>query len=72
MNILIGDTIVTDDREIGIVETRSGRILTVRFPDHGNRRDQVHQSRANPLAELIDHPSARPVLANGIGTQSGP
>jgi ATPase family associated with various cellular activities (AAA) len=53
MNIMIGDTIVTDEREIGIVENRAGRILTVRFPDHGNRRDQVHQSRANPLAELI-------------------
>ena len=53
MNIMIGDTIVTDDREIGIVESRSGSALSVRFPDYGNHRDQVHRSRVNPLAELV-------------------
>jgi hypothetical protein len=53
MNIMIGDTIVTDDREIGIVENRSGNTLTVRFPDYGNRRDQVHRSQTKPLAKLI-------------------
>ena len=53
MNIMIGDTIVTEDREIGIVENRDGNFLTVRFPDCGNQRDQVPRRRAKPLAELI-------------------
>ncbi len=52
MHIMIGDTIVYD-KEIGIVENRSGTILTVRFPDQGNRRDQVHRSQSEPLAELV-------------------
>ena len=50
MNIMIGDTIVTDDREIGIVENRSGNSLTVRFPDYGNRRDQIHRSQTRHQA----------------------
>jgi len=53
MHIMIGDTIVTDDKEIGIVENRSGAILTVRFPEQGNRRDQVHRRQSEPLAELV-------------------
>jgi hypothetical protein len=53
MNIMIGDTIVTDDKEIGIVENRSGSTLIVRFPDNGNRRDQIQWSRVSPLAALI-------------------
>ena len=53
MNIMIGDTIVTDDKEIGIVENRSGIYLTIRFPERGNRREQVHRSQATPLAELV-------------------
>ena len=53
MNIMIGDTIVSDNKEIGIVESRSGSALSVRFPDYGNHRDQVHRSRVNPLAELV-------------------
>jgi hypothetical protein len=53
MNIMIGDTIVTDDKEIGIVENRSGSTLIVRFPDNGNRRDQIQWSRVSPLAVLI-------------------
>jgi hypothetical protein len=52
MNIMIGDTIATDDREIGIVENRAGDWLTVRFPDSGNRREQVRRAEAKPLAEL--------------------
>ncbi len=53
MNIMIGDTIVTDDKEIGIVENRSGSLLTVRFPESGNRRDHVQRSQATPLGDLI-------------------
>jgi hypothetical protein len=53
MNIMIGDTIVTDDKEIGIVENRSGSTLIVRFPDNGNRRDQIQWSRVSPLAALV-------------------
>ncbi len=52
MNIMIGDTIVTDDREIGIVENRAGEWLIVRFPDSGNRREQVRRTQAKPLAKL--------------------
>ena len=53
MNIMIGDTIVTDDRDIGIVENREGNFLTVRFPDLGNQRDHVPRKRATPLADVI-------------------
>jgi SpoVK/Ycf46/Vps4 family AAA+-type ATPase len=53
MYTMIGDTIVTDDREIGIVENRSGNFLTVRFPDNGNRRDQIRRGQATPLAEFV-------------------
>ena len=53
MNIMIGDTIVTDYREIGIVENRSGSTLTIRFPDDGNRREQTVRSQVRPLAELV-------------------
>jgi DNA polymerase III delta prime subunit len=53
MNIMIGDTIVTDDGQIGIVENRTENSLTVRFPDYGNRRDPVLRKRAKPLAKLI-------------------
>jgi AAA+ superfamily predicted ATPase len=53
MNIMIGDTIVTDDKQIGIVENRAGNFLTVRFPDCGNQRDQVPRRRARLLAKLI-------------------
>ena len=53
MNIMIGDTIVTDDREIGIVESRSGNTLTVRFPEDGNRRERTVRSQVRPLAELV-------------------
>ena len=62
INIMIGDTIVTDDREIGIVENRSGNSLTVRFPDYGNRRDQVHRSQTKPLAKLILEARAEDML----------
>jgi hypothetical protein len=55
MNIMIGDTIVTDDRDrkIGIVENRSGTLLTVRFPEHGNRREPIQRNEVTPLADLI-------------------
>jgi hypothetical protein len=53
MNIMIGDTIVTDDREIGIVENRPGNTLTVRFPDYGNRRDQVHYGHHQPRVDAF-------------------
>ncbi len=53
MNIMIGDTIVTDGREIGIVEGRAGSMLTVRFPENGNRRIPVPRSQTTPLAELV-------------------
>jgi hypothetical protein len=52
MNIMIGDTIVYD-KEIGIVENRSGSTLTVRFPENGNRRIPVHRSQALLLGDLI-------------------
>jgi hypothetical protein len=40
MNIMIGDTIVLDDKRIGIVENRSGNDLTVRLPAiDGHARD---------------------------------
>ena len=53
MNIMVGDTIVTEDRQIGIVENRAGSSLSVRFPDCGNQRDQVPRRRAKPLAKII-------------------
>ena len=53
MNIMIGDTIVTNDGQVGIVENRAANFLTVRFLDCGNRRDRVPRRRARPLAKLI-------------------
>ena len=53
MNIMIGDTIVLDDKRIGIVENRSGNDLTVRLPDDGNLREHIFRSQAKPLAEVI-------------------
>ena len=53
MQIMIGDSIVTDVHEIGIVENRSKNALTVRFPELGNRREQLHRSQATPLAHLV-------------------
>ena len=53
MNIMIGDTIVLDDKRIGIVENRSGNDLTVRLPDEGNLRDHIFRSQVKPLAEEL-------------------
>ena len=53
MNIMVGDTIVLDDKRIGIVENRSGSDLTVRLPDDGNLREHIFRSQAKPLAEVI-------------------
>ena len=53
MKITIGDTVVKDGREIGVAENRTGTLLTVRFPESGNRREQIHRNRTKPLAELI-------------------
>ena len=53
MNIMIGDTIVLDDKRIGIVENRWGNDLTVRLPDDGNLREHILRSRAKPLAEVV-------------------
>ncbi|MFI5455520.1 MAG: hypothetical protein ACHRXM_08720 [Isosphaerales bacterium] len=68
MNIMIGDTIVYD-KEIGIVENRSGSTLTVRFPENGNRRIPVLRNAATPLGDLIYQArvAGRPLrLANRI------
>ena len=53
MNIMIGDTIVPEDGQVGIVENRAENFLTVRFPACGNRRDPVLRRRAKPLATLL-------------------
>jgi hypothetical protein len=38
MKILIGDSVVDLDRHVGIVESRSGRQLSIRYPGQGNAR----------------------------------
>jgi hypothetical protein len=38
---------------IGIIERRQGDTLTIRFPDHENRREQVSRRDVRALAEVI-------------------
>jgi hypothetical protein len=53
MNILLGDSVVDQDRRIGIVENRSGSQLTIRYPGQGNIRERRHRSEVSPLAQLM-------------------
>jgi len=51
MYIQLGDSVrVGEQKSVGIVERRNANILTVRFPDNDNRREQVPRSDLRPLA----------------------
>ena len=53
MKVLPGDSVVDHRRDVGIAESRSGTILTIRFPSHANAREKRHRSEVRHLAELI-------------------
>ena len=55
MNIQIGDTVIltNDSHAVGIVERRSGDLLTIRFPDKENQRRQIPKAEVRALAEAM-------------------
>ncbi len=53
MKALVGDTIVDDDRDIGIIEGRNSNILTIRYPSRGNQRFRKTRDQVQHLAERI-------------------
>lgn len=56
MQVKIGDSVVLvkeSKRPVGIVERRSGNLLTVRVPDWGNSQVRVNRSDVRPFAELF-------------------
>ena len=60
MKIMIGDTIVTTTRKSGSSKTDQGALLTVRFPENGNRRDQVHRKPGKtPCGTHLSKPGLR-------------
>jgi hypothetical protein len=55
MRIHLGDSVIRgqDSPTVAIVERRQGDTLTIRFPDHENRREQVSRGEVSALAEVI-------------------
>lgn len=55
MKIHSGDTValIEDPRTIGIVERRSGSLLTIRLPERENKREQFPRNKVRTLAELM-------------------
>ncbi len=55
MTIQFGDSVIRRQGPsgVGIVEWRQGDTLTIRFPDHENRRDQVARREVCALAEVM-------------------
>jgi hypothetical protein len=53
MKALVGDTVVDDDRDIGIIESRERNLLTIRYPDRGNQRVRKTRDQVQHLAERI-------------------
>ena len=53
MKIVVGDTVVDQNSQIGIVESRSGSQVTVRYPVRQNVRERKDRTEIQPLAELI-------------------
>ena len=67
MKALIGDTVVDDERDIGIVESRERNLLVIRYPVLGNQRIQKLRDQVKLLAERI-----RQARAEGRPLQVGP
>src|SRR5216683_7484860 len=55
MKLLQGDTValIRDPRTVGIVERRSGKLLTIRFPEQENSREQIPRDEVRALAEFM-------------------
>ncbi len=53
LKALVGDTVVDDSREIGIIEGRNRNVLTVRYPGRGNVRFKKTRDQVQHLAERI-------------------
>jgi hypothetical protein len=55
MRIHLGDSVIRRQgpSTVGIVERRQGDTLTIRFPDHENRREQVSRREVCALAEVM-------------------
>ncbi len=53
MKALVGDTVVDDDRNIGIIESRDRNLLTIRYPGRGNQRVRKSRDQVQHLAERI-------------------
>src|SRR5262245_12590551 len=53
MKALVGDTVVDDDRDIGIIEGRDRNMLTIRYPARGNQRFRKSRDQVQHLAERI-------------------
>jgi hypothetical protein len=55
MRIHLGNSVIRRQgpSTVGIVERRQGDILTIRFPDRENRRDQVSRKDVRALAEAV-------------------
>ncbi len=53
LKALVGDTVVDDDREIGIIESRNRNMLTIRYPARGKVRFRKTRDSVQHLAERI-------------------
>ncbi|MEO6954927.1 MAG: ATP-binding protein [Polyangia bacterium] len=70
VRIIDGDSVIVDGNRsnVGIVESRSGAMLRIRFPEDGYRSDVVERSRVESLSEIIADACRRGAkFSNSIG-----
>lgn len=53
MKAIVGDSVVDDDRDIGIIESRDRNLMTIRYPARGNHRYKKTRDQVEHLAERI-------------------